>query len=78
MASGAGVPSILRLSNYAYKCHYLPNSNNIYKLSRNYKYDGTRRSNHLFCLNLIHTQFILSFRMTKPYLFYETRPQGIK
>jgi hypothetical protein len=22
--SGAGAPSILRLSNYAYKCHYLP------------------------------------------------------
>jgi hypothetical protein len=32
MASGVGAPSILRLSNYAYKCHYLPNSNNIYKL----------------------------------------------
>jgi len=55
MASGAGVPSILRLANYAYKCHYLPNSNIIYKLSRNYKYDGTRHSNQLFCLNLIHT-----------------------
>jgi len=25
MASGAGAPSILHLSNYAYKCHYLPN-----------------------------------------------------
>jgi hypothetical protein len=78
MASGVGVPSILRLSNYVYKCHYLPNSNNIYKLSRIYKYDGTRRSDHLICLNLMHTQFILSFKMTKPYLLYETRPQGMK
>jgi hypothetical protein len=74
MESVAGAPSILHLSNYAYKCHYLPSSNNIYKLSRNYKYDGTRRYNHLFCLNLIHTQFILSFKMTKQYIFYETKP----
>jgi hypothetical protein len=55
MASGASAPNILCLSNYAYKCQYLPNSNNIYKLNRNYKYDGTSHSNHLFCLNLIHT-----------------------
>jgi hypothetical protein len=48
MASEASVPSILCLSNYAYKCHYLPNSNNIYKFSHNYKYDGTRHSNDLF------------------------------
>jgi hypothetical protein len=37
MASGVGAPNILGLSNHAYKCHYLPNSNNIYKFSRNYK-----------------------------------------
>jgi hypothetical protein len=78
MASGANVPSIFCLFNYAYKCHYLPNNNNIYKFSHNYKYDGTRRSNNIFCLNLIHTQFILLFRMTKPYFFYETRPHGVK
>jgi hypothetical protein len=69
MASGVGVPSILGLSNYAYKCHYLPNSNIIYKFNHNYKYHGTRRSNHLFCFNLVHTQFILLFRLTKTFLF---------
>jgi hypothetical protein len=40
MASGVGVLNILRLFNYAYKCQYLLNRNNIYKISRNYKYDA--------------------------------------
>ena len=39
---------------------------------------GIRRFNHPFRLNSIHTQLLLSFRMTKPYLFYGTRPQGMK
>jgi hypothetical protein len=44
-----------------YRCHYLPNSNNIYKLSRNYKYDGTRgsKSSILFKFDTYIVHFII-------------------
>ncbi len=53
-ASGIGVLDILHLSSYVYKCHYLQHSNNIYKLSRNYKYDGSK-------INIFYFLFALCF-----------------